>query len=182
MVSANLSESLETIRLGEELGIVMLEPPGPWPLTVDHGMRAAIAFLENNLKPGVHEAQVKFATARKTRAVFSKNWMRSPFGVAGASYWRSDAKRFVSANLSTDSEWYSRFIKGAKSRMGEHLKQDLAISIGVMLELQRLFEEDFAGADTLEERRAVTESPVRASSTIAVSAGCATERDPERKG
>jgi hypothetical protein len=131
-VSANLSESLETIKLGEELGIVMLGPPGPWPLTVDHGMRAAISFLDKSLKPGLHEAQVKFATARKTRAVFSNNWMRSPVGVAGASFWPSDAKRLVSANLPTDSKWCSRFIKGAKIRMGERLKQDLAISIGVI--------------------------------------------------
>lgn len=43
----------------------------------------------------------------------------------------------------SDSEWFSRFIQGYKSRVGQRKKQDAAISIGIMVALQNLFEEEW---------------------------------------
>lgn len=56
----------------------------------------------------------------------------------------SSGKRHQFASCSvTNGMWYSRFQEGVHCRMGDTLKQDLALSIGVMLKLQEILEEDY---------------------------------------
>lgn len=156
-VRANLRGTMEAISLGDELGIVMLEAPGPWPIDFDHGTRAALVILERSKRAGRHEVTMKFSAARKARSVFSNNWMRSPKCAESASYWRSDTKRMVAGNLPTDTEWFTRFIAGTRNRMGVRIRQDLAISIEVMLRIQNLFEIDWGMSNTKAERRKICE-------------------------
>ena len=47
------------------------------------------------------------------------------------------------ASAPTESEWFTRFMTGLHSNIGEHRKQDAAISIGFLIETQRLLELDW---------------------------------------
>jgi hypothetical protein len=57
--------------------------------------------------------------------------------------WRMGNKRAEATQAPTDSEWFDRFITGAENRLGNRLKQDLAISIEVMLELMARYEAEY---------------------------------------
>jgi hypothetical protein len=54
---------------------------------------------------------------------------------------RSDrGHRAIAACSPEDSEWFSRLMTGLKSRIGERRKQDAAISIALMVEIQQRLE------------------------------------------
>lgn len=66
---------------------------------------------------------------------------------------RADKHRQV---ISGNPEWFSRFISGCQARVGEHLKQDLAVSVPVMLEIQAQVEGQWEWAGP-EDRQSVAE-------------------------
>jgi hypothetical protein len=117
---------------------------GSWPAEYDHGHRTAIRVIVKSQRPGRHEALVKHSVARKARTAALNIWRVSALGSAGAMAWRVDGKkRVVSSSGPLKSEWYERFAKGIKNRLGKRTRQDAAISPPVMSELMCRFEEDF---------------------------------------
>jgi len=143
-VAVQVREVAATVRVGKELGLPMFAAIGPWPAEYDHEHRTAISVIAKSQRPGRHEALVKHSVARKARTVASNIWRASALGSAGAIAWRVDGKKQVVASLGPlESEWYERFAKGIKNRLGERTRQDAAISPAVMSELMRRFEEDF---------------------------------------
>jgi hypothetical protein len=56
---------------------------------------------------------------------------------------RSDTRRSLLSSNPTDSDWFDCFMKGFEARIGQRTKQDMAISIGVILEMQRANEEQW---------------------------------------
>lgn len=87
---------------------------------------------------------MKHSVARKARTAASNIWRASALGTAGAMAWRVDGKKRVVASAGPlESEWYDKFAKGIKHRLGERTRQDAAISPAVMSELMRRFEEDY---------------------------------------
>jgi hypothetical protein len=51
-----------------------------------------------------------------------------------------DVAKFHLNNYPTTSLWFEKFTKGCLRRLGQEVKQDLAISIKVMLAMQSLLE------------------------------------------
>ena len=143
-VRGHLGGVRKILRVQNELGLSLLPPVGPWPPGCDHGLGAALCLLHDSLSPGRHEATMKYAAVRKVRTVFSNVWTASALGNSDASIWLTDYKRrTVSTQSPTASEWFTRFSTGLKNRMGIRVKQDAAISIEVMLELERRLNEKF---------------------------------------
>ena len=73
---------------------------------------------------------------------------------------RSDKRRSFLLRNPTDSEWFSCFMTGFEARVGQRTKQDMAINIEVMMEMERLNQEQWAEAvamDDLPRMRAVVE-------------------------
>jgi hypothetical protein len=103
-------------------------------------MHAAIGILHRTNLAGRHEATQKYASARKARSVHANIYMARAGGGATAQATRSDHGHRAIACAPTDSEWFSRFMTGLKSRIGERRKQDAAISITLMVEIQRRLE------------------------------------------
>jgi hypothetical protein len=155
-VAGNLSETYNYgVDVGRELGLAMFDAVGPWDPEYDHGTRAALAVLLKSLRPGRHEPTMKFSAVRKARTVFSNVWRASSEGTAKSLFWRIDGKkRGVSSKAPTESEWFTRFMKGVGNRMGQRTRQDAAISIDVMTELMARFDSDFVAAedDPIEQR------------------------------
>jgi hypothetical protein len=62
---------------------------------------------------------------------------------------RSDKRRSFLLRNPTDSEWFSCFMTGFEARVGQRTKQDMAISIEVMMEIERLNQEQWAEAEAV---------------------------------
>ena len=105
-----------------------------------------MCLLQDSLSPGRHEPTMKYSAVRKVRTVFSNVWTASALGSSEALVWLTDYKRrSVSTQSPTASEWFTRFSTGLKNRMGVRVKQDAAISIEVMVELDKRLNEQFLG-------------------------------------
>ena len=52
----------------------------------------------------------------------------------------SDKGLHIMASAPSDSKWFTRFMTGLLSRIGERRKQDAEISIALMILIQRLLE------------------------------------------
>jgi hypothetical protein len=54
---------------------------------------------------------------------------------------RTDKHRSIASKNPTDSEFFTLFLKGFESRVGQRVKRDRAVSIEIVVELQRMSEE-----------------------------------------
>lgn len=152
----------EQVEVGEAFDFQMFGPMGPFSSTYDSGIRAALGVLWRSQKPGRHEAKQKFSSVRKARSVHTDVYRASAKGAEGTIVWRSEKQRFVATEAPSDSEWFSAFMAGFRSRVGERRKQDAAIPIEVMCEVQKIFEEDWAMAQDqpLDCKRGIAEAAV----------------------
>jgi len=92
---------------------------------------------------GVHEETKKFLCCRMVCALNTNMYNGSAMGASKNIAWSSEKARFVATTSSSDSEGVCRFLAGCKSRLGEQVKTDAAITIRQMLALQELFSEEY---------------------------------------
>jgi hypothetical protein len=145
---------IEQVEVGEFFGFQMFEPLGPFEPGYDSGMRAALGLLKKGQGAGRHEANQKWSTVRKARAVHTNVHQTAASSIQGALVWRSEKSRFVATAASTDSPWFVHFMAGARARVGERLTQDAAISIGVMLSMQSMLENEWLAAEAAGDEAA----------------------------
>jgi hypothetical protein len=96
-------------------------------------------LYQTNL-PGRDEIKQKISSARKARSVHANMFMASAQGGATSKAIRIDKGHKTLSAAPTDTEWFCRFMTGLRSRIGERHRQDAAISIELMLELQKRLE------------------------------------------
>jgi hypothetical protein len=133
----------EQVKVGEDFGFSMFEPPGPFSRGYDSGMRAAIGVLSRSQRPGLHERTLKFSSARKARTLHTDLYNASVRGAEGSLVWRSDRARFAATKAPSDTTWFNAFMTGFRARVGERRKQDAAISIKLMCSIQSSLESDW---------------------------------------
>jgi hypothetical protein len=150
----NFREFVDQASCAQEFGYRQFEPMGPFSRSYDPGMRAAIGVLMKSQKPGRHEDKIKFSAARKARSIHTNMYKASAKGCESSLYVRTDKRRSVASKNPTDSEFFSLFIRGLENRVGQRVKRDQALAVEVVVELQRLAEEDWAaGALDDDERK-----------------------------
>ncbi len=152
----------EQVEVGDVFGFQMFQPMGPYGAFYDSGIRTALGVLWRSQKPGRHEEKQKYSSARKAWTVHTDVYRASARAIEGTLVWRSERGRFVATTAPSDSEWFASFMSGFRSRVGERRKQDAAISIEVMLEIQALFEEDWEEVRDrgIQQQREVAEAAV----------------------
>ena len=140
-VLANTRHLQQLLNTWELVGIPPPMPDlGPFPLTDVQGVGVAISMLLRSLNPGKYGDYTQFATIRKERSCFSNYYHASAEGVSAMSTLGRDLAKAFLTDCPTQSLWFERFARGCLYRMGEVVKQDLAISIQVMVALMDLFE------------------------------------------
>ena len=72
--------------------------------------------------------------------VHANIYMASDSGGAKSQVIRSDKGLQFIDSAPTDSEWFTCFVNGLLSGVGEHRNQDAEIYIALMIETQRLLE------------------------------------------
>lgn len=147
----------EQAAVGERFGFQMFDNHGPFSRTYDSGMRAAIGVLVRSQRKGKHEETLKFSSVRKARALHTDVFNASSRSAEGSLVWRSDRARFVATKAPTDTAWFNAFMNGYHARVGERRKQDVAISIDLMVALQSSLENEwnkfFPVADRISMRK-----------------------------
>jgi hypothetical protein len=120
---------------------------GPYPMYDVFGITAAVAMLAKSLEPGRYQPHTQFETIRKLRSAYSNLYLASSTGSTSMTVLgRESAKPFLS-NCPTNSKWFEKFAKGCLHQMGQEIRQDLAISIKVMLALMGRLEEEWIRVD-----------------------------------
>jgi hypothetical protein len=114
----------------------------------------AIGILSRSNRPGCHEEKQKFSSSRKAISVHANVFMASALGGATSKSVRSNKGNQALTSDPTDTEWFNHFMTGLRARIGERCCQDAAISISLMLEMQKRLEARWTRAvesrDTLE--------------------------------
>ena len=109
-----------------------------------------ILFLE----PGQHALTIQFSTMRQTQSEFTNKYHPSA-AWEGLSAISSDKQKLHFTNCPTQGPWYIKFIQGCHHCMGNIVKQNMALSIRVMLELDRLITTVLCDVRTWQDTSAV---------------------------
>jgi hypothetical protein len=116
---------------------------GPMPVDDVTGHAVAVHVLLASRETGRYHADHKqYETIRKHRSVFSNLWNASARGAAVNISIGKDTRgqSLLLTACPTDSEWYKRFDKGLRKRMGQDVRSQLGFSIGVMTVMMRRLE------------------------------------------
>jgi hypothetical protein len=120
----NLMEARRTDQTFTRLGMPSVTPPmGPFPLSDEFGMQAAIAILDRSMDPGKHAEFVQWETFRKTRSCIT-NVSQAGVGAKGGSVGAYERKKVWISLVVTQTFWDDRFMTGLHRRVGEIKKQD----------------------------------------------------------
>ncbi len=131
-------------------------------------------MLIKSRDPGRYADYQQFESIRKLRAGFSNVFLASLTGTASLRSMGGDKAKQFFTNYPTQSQWFEKFSKGCLSRMGQVVKQDMAVSLELMHALVEMLEKEWEHASTTSQRSAV--ASVGAYATIAF---CGSFRGPE---
>ena len=124
----------------------LFRPMGPHPLEDTFGMGAAVVMLQQSLSPGKYDSCMQFASVRKFRSAFSNVYHATAEGQT-AMVLAKDIRKMTVTKCPTYGEFFERFMRGMHKRMGEITRPDRAISLGIMVELQRILEQEWLNND-----------------------------------
>jgi len=175
-VHATRRSVFQTIQMWNQVGLEPTFPSlGPYPVGDPLGYSVAIAMIVKSREKGRYEDYQQFETIRKVRAAYSNVYMCSVNGVSSLRTLGGESAKFHLNDCPTNSLWFERFTRGCLSRMGQIVKQDMAVSLRVMHAMLQLLEESWSQSRG-DERRCMLLANVGAYITIAF---CGSFRGPE---
>lgn len=137
----------------------------PMPLMDIMGIVPAMCFLEASRQPGRTGRFVQWDTARKVTAAFS-NLFQSGRDSLGAQVASKDARKLRITQCPTKSEFYERFHRGSRLRMGVERRQNYAMTSAILLALLETLEEAWQYSEVgSKERGDIEDTAVYASLT-----------------
>jgi hypothetical protein len=149
-------------------------PLGPFPVEDLMGYSMAIGMLIKSREPGQYANYQQFESIRKLRASFSNVFLTSMSGTTSLCS-MGGTKPSSSSPIAPHTRIGSRnFPKGCLSHMGQVVKQDMAVSLELMLALVEMLEKEWEQATTSHLRSAI--ASVGAYVTVAF---CGSFRGPE---
>jgi hypothetical protein len=156
-VQATLSAAQNLLRTWRKVGLQPdLPSRGPYPLGDSFGYRVAIGMLLKSLEPGRYsKAYQQFETVRKLRAGFSNMYLSSAEGTSSLRTMGGDRIKHSLTRSPTQSTWFERFSQGCLRRMGQDVRQDWAITLPSMLELQALLDQEWKEPQSPEHQELV---------------------------
>ena len=149
-VASNLRALIKGKTFSSQLG---LEPVGlrmgPWPLADSVGFQICLEMLRASKMPGKNDvAYSQFDTIRKIRTGYVNCFECQPLQVLDTKTLKNDRGQFLTQVQSpTQSKLFRMFIRGCEKRMGRLVKQDLGLSIEVLLEMMKRLDMKLGNAD-----------------------------------
>jgi hypothetical protein len=115
----------------------IIPPMGPYPLEDAFGMGAAVAVLDKSMDRGIYETRVQYATFRKVRSALT-NLGQAGFGGLGDVIGAYEKNRTWISSVDTHKFYFQRYMTGIHRRVGEEIRRDEPISIGVLKATHRI--------------------------------------------
>jgi hypothetical protein len=131
----------QTREIWDSLGLEpTFESRGPFSNKDIFGYSVAIAMISKLQEKGRYKSYQQYETIQKSRMGFSSVYISSPFGVEALHTFGGDAATFHLNHCPTNYLWFECFSQGCQSRMGQIVKQELAISVGPTFMMEDLLE------------------------------------------
>jgi hypothetical protein len=129
-------------------------PRKPWPLEDKVGFGDAMVVLWQSLQGGKNaQDHQQFESIRKIRSLATTiQHSRGRETMEGLGF-REGNKLNLLAKSTSNSVLFGKFMKGCEKRMGRLIKQDAALSIGLLVKLMSNLEEDLNAKESTVERR-----------------------------
>ena len=116
------------------------------------GMGIAITTLNASLRKGRYTDHLQWDSMRKSRTWYFNAFEAGVVGDKSALFIGSDRKVYTSTSP-TSTPWFSRFLLGAKRRMGVHREQNEALSAEQLTAVLNMCERDWAKSRSEEEKK-----------------------------
>ena len=141
-------QSLNKAKLmSEKLGL----PPvsvkmGPWPIGDALGFQICLEILRASKLPGKHsKTYSQFDTIRKLRTAYINCIECEPSRVLNMRSLKTDrGQHLTQTDSPTQSLLFRMFMRGCEKRMGRYVKQNIGLSLVLLLEILRRYEIDLA--------------------------------------
>jgi hypothetical protein len=155
-VEGTLQVFLRAHTAAQHLNIVpsFLTSKKPWPLRDGVGFGEAMLILWDSVQPIQGTGNTRqFDTVRKLRSM-ATNIQLSSFveGLDGLGF-KDGGNMFVLEQCPTNSVLFTKFIKGCEKRMGRTIRQDVALSVSILLAIQANLEREFKCTTTTLHRK-----------------------------
>lgn len=147
-VAGNGGRLRKSVVINRELGLPShFRNPGPFPLDDHCGYSVALNMVQASWTKGKYGPYTQFDTIRQYSSVFS-NHFRTTVGGSGSVLVMGDenSKQKHFTQCPTKSEWFGRFMLGCKRRMGQDVRQNLALGSKVVVALLDLVLEEISEA------------------------------------
>ena len=116
------------------------------------GMGIAITTLNASLRKGRYTDHLQWDSMRKSRTWYFNAFEAGVLGDKSALFVGSDRKVYSSTSP-TSTPWFSRFLLGAKRRMGVHREQNEALSAEQLTAVLNMCERDWVKSRSEEEKK-----------------------------
>lgn len=155
-VSGMLQVFLRAQTSARHLGITprFLTCKTPWPLADEVGFGEAMLLLWDSVQVIQNKGgNRQFDTIRKLRSMSANiqgaSCHQSKEGIA----FREGNSLFALQQCSTNSVFFSKFMKGCEKRMGKTIKQDTVLSVSILLVILENLDRDFKSASSSLTRK-----------------------------
>jgi hypothetical protein len=143
-------------KASEDLGFEHVKiQVGPWPVSDTCGFQIAIEMLKQSQGKGRNDSSyVQFDSIRKIRSAYANAYSSGPSRCLDNRKLRSDRGQLMSfVSGPTDSQLFTMFMTGCEKRMGRLVKQDVGISLEMMLAMLREYEKELEDSNVGKERK-----------------------------
>lgn len=139
-------------HLGVEPDLLRSRQGGP--LGDNVGFREAVHMLWQSLQKAKGDGSLKqFDTVWKLRSLSAAVQTTGHTGRKAGMGFRDNAHMLVLTQCSTNSLLFSQFMNGCEKRMGRRIKQDTALSVGVLLQILENLEVELRQGTTEARRK-----------------------------
>ena len=148
-IKAHCRETLVALENAASIGKTpAYYPRGPFPMSDEVAMSLAVDMLLKSLRAkGRILAHVQYATLRKMRAMYTKNWESLPAGIREGAAFANGKYRVWQTSCPAQSEWFYDFSRGLEYRMGCQSDPNHGLLIETIVHLLGLIRADAEEAE-----------------------------------
>jgi hypothetical protein len=143
-------------KISRDLGLAPVKlRMGPWPVEDTCGFQIAIEILRSSQFPGKNASSyTQFDSIRKMRSAYLTAIEAGPNRCLDNGGFKTDKGQIFSLlDSPTQSRLFVMFMQGCEKRMGRLVKQDLGLSIDMLIEMLDLYEVELGEGETTHERK-----------------------------
>ena len=155
-VASTFNALRKGMKMSTQLGLNPVHiAMGPWPMSDTCGFQVAIELLRASQYPGKNDSTyTQFDSIRKIRSAYINASESGPVRGLDNSCFKTDkGQMFSYLNGATQSKLFVSFMKGCEKRMGRLVKQNLGLSIHLLLDILRVYDDELKDENIPYQRK-----------------------------